>query len=108
MHMNGLPHTMQQQPSYDNVTTTIYDSFSKRLHQLNQIGVCDVILDVGFGFGKNDQHNYQLLKQLAHFKSLQRPILVGVSRKSMIQRVINKTCQRITQWNHSGSLRLLC
>jgi len=93
MHMQGTPKDMQTAPTYDGVFKTIFHFFTQQLEQLNLKGVKDVILDVGFGFGKTLEHNYQLLKQLPYFHSLKRPLLVGVSRKGMIQKVINKAAQ---------------
>ncbi len=84
MHKQGTPRTMQMNPKYQNVTLDIFDYFSKQLAYFKQKQLHDVIVDVGFGFGKTIEHNYQLLKQLAFFKQLQKPILVGISRKSMI------------------------
>ena len=93
MHMKGTPKTMQQSPEYDDVFQEIYKSFSSKLTRLNDVGVNDVILDVGFGFGKTLTHNYTLLKKLNYFHSLQRLVLVGVSRKGMIQKVIGATAE---------------
>ncbi|KXK41809.1 MAG: dihydropteroate synthase [Bacteroidetes bacterium OLB11] len=84
MHKQGTPRMMQVNPQYENVTLDIFDYFSKHIAHFKQKNLHDVILDVGFGFGKTIAHNYQLLKQLAFFKQLQKPILVGISRKSMI------------------------
>jgi dihydropteroate synthase len=89
MHMQGEPRNMQDKPTYENVVNEVYYFFSEKLKQLNELKVNDVILDVGFGFGKSLSHNYTLLKQLNFFKNLERPILVGLSRKGMIQKVIN-------------------
>ena len=93
MHMQGTPKTMQDSPSYTDVFQEVFKSFSGKLEQLNSLGVNDVILDVGFGFGKTLEHNYTLLKKLSYFHALQRPILVGVSRKGMIQKVIGSTAE---------------
>lgn len=90
MHIKGTPKTMQQNPEYEDVFKEIYSGFSEKLSQLNQLGVNDVILDVGFGFGKTLEHNYTLLKKLNFFHSLNRPVLSGLSRKGMIQKVIDK------------------
>lgn len=90
MHMQGTPDTMQVSPRYDDVFNDIYSSLSERLAKLSSIGVNDVILDVGFGFGKTLDHNYTLLKKLQHFHTLNCPLLVGVSRKKMIQKLIQQ------------------
>ena len=84
MHMQGTPQTMQKNPTYTNVVQDVFYFFSKKLTELRLLGVNDIIADVGFGFGKTLAHNYQLLNQLAHFKNLDIPLLVGLSRKSML------------------------
>lgn len=88
MHMQGTPDTMQQNPSYKNVVQDIIMYFSKKVDELKLLGIDDVIIDPGFGFGKTVDHNYQLLKYLDDFKIFELPILVGVSRKSMICKVL--------------------
>ena len=88
MHMQGTPDTMQQNPHYENVVKEIMMYFSEKIHQLKLLGINDVIIDPGFGFGKTVEHNYQLLKNLSDFKIFELPILVGVSRKSMICKVL--------------------
>jgi dihydropteroate synthase len=88
MHKQGTPKTMQQNPNYNNVTTEVLDYFIKKIQQYRAVGINDVIIDPGFGFGKNLEHNYSLLKSLAAFKMLDYPILVGVSRKRMINEVL--------------------
>ncbi len=93
MHMQGTPSTMQQQPTYANVVTEVFNFFTHRIAQARQAGITDCIADVGFGFGKTLTHNYELLNNLAHFKALQVPLLVGVSRKSMLYNVINTTAE---------------
>ncbi len=89
MHMQGTPQTMQQNPLYKDVTQDIIHYFTKKLDELYRKGVSDVILDPGFGFGKTVEHNYELLKNLQAFEMLELPILVGVSRKSMINKVLD-------------------
>ena len=89
MHMQGTPQTMQQNPSYQNVTTYLIQFFSQKINQLHLLQVKDIIIDVGFGFGKTIEHNYQLLQDLSFFKSLNAPILVGISRKSMLYKTLN-------------------
>lgn len=88
MHMQGTPATMQQQPVYDDVTLELLQFFIAKTEQCKQAGITDIVLDPGFGFGKTVAHNYTLLKNLAAFKMLERPLLVGLSRKSMIQKVL--------------------
>lgn len=89
MHMNGSPKTMQVNPNYDNVITHVTDFFIREVGLLRSLGVKDIILDVGFGFGKTIEHNYQLLRQLSDFQIFDLPLLVGVSRKSMIYKYLN-------------------
>jgi dihydropteroate synthase len=87
MHMKGTPQTMQHQAEYSNVTSEVILFLSKKVHELQLAGVSDIILDPGFGFGKNFEHNQQLFKSLAEVKKLGYPLLVGVSRKKMIQHI---------------------
>lgn len=87
MHKQGTPANMQQNPTYNNVTVEVLQYFSKKSIQARQAGIIDLILDPGFGFGKTQTHNYELLKNLSAFHITQLPILVGVSRKKMIQNV---------------------
>ncbi|MDP3314417.1 dihydropteroate synthase [Lutibacter sp.] len=89
MHMKGTPQTMQKTVEYKNVVTEIISFFAKKISQLHELGVNDVIIDVGFGFGKNIEHNYNLLHNLSLFKSLEAPILTGISRKSMLYNPLN-------------------
>lgn len=89
MHMNGSPKTMQVNPNYDNVVTDITDFFIQEVGILRGLGVKDIILDVGFGFGKTIEHNYQLLKQLGDFQIFDLPMMIGISRKSMIYKYLN-------------------
>ncbi|HRH23628.1 MAG TPA: dihydropteroate synthase [Candidatus Magasanikbacteria bacterium] len=91
MHMQGTPRDMQQNPQYTDVVKEVYLFFKHKAEQLTALGVRDIILDPGFGFGKTLKHNYQLLKHLSLFSELGYPILVGVSRKSMINKVLGTT-----------------
>jgi dihydropteroate synthase len=88
MHMEGTPSNMQQNPVYEDVVLEVLDFFIKKVGILRQKGVKDIILDPGFGFGKTLDHNYTLLSNLHAFGVLDLPILVGVSRKSMIYRYL--------------------
>ncbi len=89
MHMQGQPNTMQVKPAYKNVVVDVLDFFIERVGVLREKGVKDIILDVGFGFGKTVDHNFQLLKNLTAFKILDLPLLVGLSRKSMIYKSLD-------------------
>jgi dihydropteroate synthase len=89
MHMQGLPSTMQQNPQYDDVVNEVFLFFEERVLVCRKAGVQQLILDVGFGFGKTVQHNYALLKNLEKFRKFELPLLAGLSRKSMICKVLN-------------------
>jgi dihydropteroate synthase len=89
MHKKGNPQTMQNNPIYEDVVLEVLDYLALKVQKLKALGVKDIIIDPGFGFGKDIHHNYQLLKQLNDFKIIGVPILVGVSRKKMIQKVID-------------------
>jgi len=91
MHMQGTPKTMQKNPKYDNVVKDILAVFSGKIEELKLIGVDNVILDPGFGFGKTLDHNYELMNGLGQFSVLNKPIMVGVSRKSMICKLLGCT-----------------
>lgn len=91
MHMQGEPRTMQQSPHYDNVAAEVVTYLARRVQMLRDHGVHDIILDPGFGFGKTLDHNYELMAHLDAFMELQLPLLVGVSRKSMIYRLFETT-----------------
>lgn len=91
MHMQGAPQNMQTNPNYKDIVTEVLFYFSKKIAELRNLGVNDIITDVGFGFGKTLEHNYLLLKNLALFKNLEVPILTGVSRKSMLFKPLNIT-----------------
>jgi dihydropteroate synthase len=89
MHMQGRPADMQKQPTYEDVVQEVLDFFIQETGQLRALGIKDIILDPGFGFGKSVEHNYRLLKNMEIFQVLDCPILTGVSRKSMINKVLN-------------------
>jgi dihydropteroate synthase len=91
MHMVGTPQNMRDNVSYDNILKEIVDYFGKKLKELTQFGIKDVIIDVGFGFAKTTLQNYLLLNNLKCFKVLNSPLLVGISRKSMIYKVLKTT-----------------
>ena len=85
MHMHGEPQSMQNSPSYSNVVQDIIFFFSQKINELRKAGVKDILLDPGFGFGKTIDHNYSILSKLEEFKILECPLLIGMSRKKMIQ-----------------------
>ena len=91
MHMRGTPQNMQQHTYYKNIVEDIVDFFAVRLNQLRMLGVKDIVVDPGFGFAKTPEQNFKLLKNLAAFRVLQAPVLVGLSRKSTIYKTLNIT-----------------
>lgn len=91
MHIQGTPQTMQQNPVYENVTLDVRHFFTARITLLNELGCQNIILDPGFGFGKTLSHNYELLREMDSFNDLQYPLLVGISRKSMIYKLLDTT-----------------
>lgn len=93
MHMQGTPDTMQQAPHYDNLRREVMLYFAERIDRLCQMGVKDIIVDPGFGFGKTLEHNYELFHHLDDFNLFNLPLLVGISRKSMIYKLLGGTPQ---------------
>lgn len=93
MHMLGTPQNMQKNPVYEDVVKEIISFFAKQIFELHQLQLNDVIIDMGFGFGKTIGHNFEILKNLELFKSLDAPILAGVSRKSMLYKTLDITAQ---------------
>ena len=87
MHMRGNPQTMQQLTDYDDIFGEVYDYFADRYYQLKQLGVHDVIIDPGFGFAKTPDQGYALIRRLPDFAMLGLPVLVGISRKSIVYKV---------------------
>ena len=86
MHMRGTPQTMQSLTEYENITQELFYYFSERIRTFHQMGIHDLIIDPGFGFAKTAEDNYEIMENLAIFKKLECPILVGISRKSFIQK----------------------
>ena len=84
MHMKGTPQNMVKQTDYVHLLNDLYSYFSQRIARLNALGVTDLVLDPGFGFAKTKEQSYEVLRNLGYFKSLKLPLLVGLSRKSMI------------------------
>ena len=89
MHMQGIPKNMQKNPNYLNLIDDVFNYFKKKLKILTSKGAKQIIIDPGFGFGKTIKHNYKLINNLNKFKSLNVPILIGVSRKSMIYKLLS-------------------
>ncbi|WP_435415837.1 dihydropteroate synthase [Polaribacter aestuariivivens] len=93
MHMLGTPQNMQKNPVYKDVTQEIISFFAEQIYKLHQLKLNDIIIDVGFGFGKTVAHNFEILKNLNLFKSLDAPILAGISRKSMLYKTLDISAQ---------------
>jgi dihydropteroate synthase len=90
MHIKGKPNNMQENPVYKNLKGEIYHFLFDKVNQLKNLGIEKIIIDVGFGFGKSLDDNYRLLNKLKKFKSIDCPILAGISRKSMIGKIVNE------------------
>ena len=107
MHMRGTPATMQSLTDYGDVTADVIDELSRRLSVLEELGVADVLVDPGFGFAKTLEQNYEMMRNLRAFEILGRPLLVGVSRKSMLTRLLDiKTDEAATATAVLGALAL--
>ena len=116
MHTQGKPDTMQVNPHYENVTDDVCQQLSKQIRKAQEKGINDIIIDPGFGFGKTLEHNYELLYNLKQFDIFGLPVLIGVSRKSMIYKLFNSTPQdalngttvvnTIALLNHADILRV--
>lgn len=93
MHMRGTPQSMQKEPHYENLLKEVFLYFARKVQQLRDLGGKDIILDPGFGFGKTLEHNYDLMAHLEEFRIFELPVLVGVSRKSMIYQLLGSNPQ---------------
>ncbi len=102
MHMKGTPSSMQINPTYEDVMIEVDDFFKQRIQKAKDFGIKNIILDIGIGFGKTLEHNLILLKNISHFKHFGYPILLGASRKSMIDKIISTT----TKERLSGTLAI--
>ena len=91
MHMQGTPQNMQMNPHYDHLLKEVFLYFAERVQKLRDLGVKDIIIDPGFGFGKTLEHNYELMNHLDEFRIFELPLLVGISRKSMIYKLLGTT-----------------
>ncbi len=94
MHMKGTPQNMQQQTDYNNLLIDVIQYFSERISAAKALGIVDIMVDPGFGFAKTTEQNYEILQKLELFKNLDHPILIGVSRKSMIYKVLKTDAER--------------
>ena len=106
MHMKGMPKTMQYHPIYDDIISEVIYSFSNKIKKARSSGINDILIDPGFGFGKNINHNFNLLNNLSLLNSLKCPIVVGVSRKSMIYKTLG--CNPKQALNGTSVLNTLC
>lgn len=106
MHMRGTPSTMQELTDYKDVTADIISELAFSLDELRQKGVADVIIDPGFGFAKNTEQNFRILRDLDEFRVLGCPILAGISRKSMIWRTLDSTPEE--SLNGTTALNMAC
>jgi dihydropteroate synthase len=106
MHMRGTPATMQQEPQYEDVVSSVGDFFEERLHVADELGIARsaVVLDPGIGFGKTDAHNWTLLAGLEKLGRFGRPICLGVSRKGLLGRLLDRTVEQ----RLAGSLAIAC
>ena len=91
MHMQGTPQNMQQNPHYDDVVKEVFMYFAEKVQRLRDLGVKDIILDPGYGFGKTVEHNYELMNHQEELLEFELPLLVGISRKSMIYKTLGIT-----------------
>ena len=89
MHMQGTPLDMQENPEYENVTDDILQYFSHKVNSLIKKGISDILIDPGFGFGKTLEQNYELLSHMCSFQMFELPVVAGISRKSMIQKIVD-------------------
>jgi dihydropteroate synthase len=89
MHMRGNPQNMQQETNYNDVSLDVFDSLNKKLTDLINKGITDVIIDPGFGFAKTTEQNFTLLRRLNVFTMMEKPVMVGLSRKSTIYKTLN-------------------
>ncbi len=109
MHLKGTADTMHTDPQYTDVTREVLDYFIERIAAYKKAGINDIIIDPGFGFSKNSTHNFQLLKQLEVFQILQKPLLLGISRKSTVYKTLGITAEEAlngtTVLNTAGLLK---
>lgn len=106
MHMQGTPQTMQDNPHYDCIEKEVANYFLNKVKTLQQKGLSKIIIDPGFGFGKTLEHNYQLLNNLEELHTLELPLLVGISRKSMVYKVLETDAKN--SLNGTTAIHALC
>jgi dihydropteroate synthase len=93
MHIKGTPQTMQHNPVYEDVTREVLEYFIKKIDDCTQAGIHDIIIDAGFGFGKTIAHNFELLRNLSVLRMLERPVMIGISRKSTVYKTLGITAE---------------
>lgn len=93
MHMKGDPQTMQTNSEYENVTLDVFDFLNFKIAALTKMGINDIIVDPGFGFGKTAQHNFTLLREMEFFRQLNKPLMVGLSRKATVYKTLGITAE---------------
>ena len=108
MHMKGTPLTMSGETLYENVVEEVFQYLHKKLQTLRGLGVADVVIDVGFGFAKTLEQNYVLLKNLSFFQQLEAPVLVGLSRKSMVYKALGITAEEALPGTTALHMAALC
>tara|TARA_R110002050_G_scaffold1100_7_gene7549 strand:+ start:1771 stop:2544 length:774 start_codon:yes stop_codon:yes gene_type:complete len=106
MHMRGTPQNMQQKTDYDDIFKEILLFFSERLSLAKSLGIKDIIIDPGFGFAKNANQNFELLRQLEMMSFIEHPLLVGISRKSMIYKTLDTSVDKAL--NGTTALHMVC
>jgi dihydropteroate synthase len=94
MHMPGNPQTMQQNPHYENVTLEVFDALSFKVKELEGMGINDIIIDPGFGFGKTITHNLRLLREISFFQQMGKPLMVGLSRKATVYKTLQTSADQ--------------
>jgi dihydropteroate synthase len=107
MHMKGSPENMQNDPVYENVVDELLQYFAERVYKLRLLGLNDIVIDPGFGFGKTLEQNYELLGQLDSFLMLELPLMAGISRKSMIYRLLDSEPDAVLNGTTAAHMALL-
>lgn len=107
MHIQGTPQTMQEKPTYGNVVEEVWDHLKDRVKEVRRVGITDIVVDPGFGFGKRLDHNYDLFRNLDKFTLFGLPLLVGISRKSMVYKLFNTTPDDIADLTTALHLKAL-
>lgn len=107
MHMQGTPATMQEEPTYDHMVDELLQFFAERVYKLIKLGLNDIIIDPGFGFGKTLEQNYKLLSEFDSFQILELPIMAGISRKSMIYKLLESEPERALNGTTAAHMAVL-